>query len=109
MWIIFKVFTEFVKMLLLLYVLRVFFFGLEACGILSPQPETKLAPPAMEGEVLTMGPPGKSSPYSLQDKGQAWDLLAPSASPSSFFLTLKFSRYLENLASLLWTLTHATA
>jgi len=56
-----------------------------------------------------MGPPGKSSPYSLQDKGQAWDLLAPSASPSSFFLTLKFSRYLENLASLLWTLTHATA
>ena len=42
-----------------------FFFGLGACGILSPQPEIKLAPPAMEGEVLTVESPGKSSPYSL--------------------------------------------
>ena len=35
MWIIFKVFIEFVTLLLLFYVLD---FGLEACWILSPQP-----------------------------------------------------------------------
>ena len=36
------------------------FFGWEACGILTPQQEIELAPPALEGEVLTTGPPGKS-------------------------------------------------
>ena len=36
------------------------FFGHEACGILAPQPGTELARPALEGEVLTIGPPGKS-------------------------------------------------
>ena len=36
------------------------FFGCEACGILAPQPGIKLTPPALEGEVLTTGPPGKS-------------------------------------------------
>ena len=36
------------------------FFGQEACGILAPQPEIEPAPPALEGEVLTTGPPGKS-------------------------------------------------
>ena len=34
-------------------------FGQKACGILGPQPEIKPAPPALEGEVLTTGPPGK--------------------------------------------------
>ena len=36
------------------------FFGHEACGILAPQPGIEPAPPALEGEVLTTGPPGKS-------------------------------------------------
>ena len=36
------------------------FFGHEACGILVPQPEIEPALPALEGEVLTTGPPGKS-------------------------------------------------
>ena len=31
-----------------------------ACGILVPQPWIKLASPALEGEFLTTGPPGKS-------------------------------------------------
>ena len=37
-------------------------FGHKACGISAPQPEIKLRPPALEGEVLTIGPPGKSPP-----------------------------------------------
>ena len=36
------------------------FFGPEACGISAPQPGTELVPLALEGEVLTTGPPGKS-------------------------------------------------
>ena len=36
------------------------FFGHEACGILAPWPGNELAPPALEGEVLTTGWPGKS-------------------------------------------------
>ena len=52
-----KVFFEFVTILLLFYVLV---FGRKACGILAPQPGIEPAPPALEGEVLTTGPPGKS-------------------------------------------------
>ena len=51
MWTIFKVFTESAS------VLCFWFFGPEACGILAPQPGTE---PALEGEVLTTGHPGKS-------------------------------------------------
>ena len=36
------------------------FFGPEACGILASQPGIKPAPPALEGEVLTTRPLGKS-------------------------------------------------
>ena len=36
------------------------FFGREACGILAPPPGIEPAPPALEGKVLTTGPPGKS-------------------------------------------------
>ena len=32
----------------------------KACGILAPQPGTKPTTPALEGKVLTTGPPGKS-------------------------------------------------
>ena len=36
------------------------FFGQEACGILAIWPGTEPSSPALEGEVLTTGPPGKS-------------------------------------------------
>ena len=36
------------------------FFGRETCEILAPWPGIKPSPPALEGEVLTTGPPGKS-------------------------------------------------
>ena len=35
-------------------------FGREACEILAPPPGIEPAPPALEGEVLTTGPPRKS-------------------------------------------------
>ena len=35
-------------------------FGREACGILAPRPGIKPASPALEDEVLTAGPLGKS-------------------------------------------------
>ena len=36
------------------------FFGRKSYGILAPQPGTEPASPALEGKVLTTGPPGKS-------------------------------------------------
>ena len=36
------------------------FFDHEACGIVAPRPGTELPPSALDGEVLTAGPPGKS-------------------------------------------------
>ena len=45
------------------------FFGHEACGILAPRPGIKPVPPALEGEVLTTGLPGKSlEPTLLTDR-----------------------------------------
>ena len=38
------------------------FFGHEACGILAPWAGHEPTPPALEGEVLTTGLPGKSLP-----------------------------------------------
>ena len=52
MWTIFKVFIEFVTILLCF---MFWFFGHEACGI--------LAPCVLEGEVSTTGRPGKSLPF----------------------------------------------
>ena len=63
MWTIFKVFLEFVKILLLLFMFC--FFGIEACGILVPWPGITSTAPALEGEVLTTGPPGQSLDGSL--------------------------------------------
>ena len=59
----FKVFIEFITILFLFYV----FFDHEACGILAPRPGIQPAPPALEGEVLTTGPPGKSLEWVLKD------------------------------------------
>ena len=36
------------------------FFGHEACGILAPRLGIEPAPPALEGEILSTGPPWKS-------------------------------------------------
>ena len=55
MWAIFKVFNEFVIILLLFWS-----FDNEACGILVPQPGIELTPPESKHKVLTTGPPGKS-------------------------------------------------
>ena len=60
MWTIFKVFIKYVTILLLVYTLR---FGHEACGILPSQPGLEPAPPALEDEALTIGPPGKSRKF----------------------------------------------
>ena len=57
MWAIFKVFIEFVTILLLFYL---WVCDLEACGILAPWPEIKPVTPALEGDVLATGPPGKT-------------------------------------------------
>ena len=57
MWTIFKVFIKLVTILLLFYVLG---FWREAYGILAPRPVIEPTPPALEGKVLTTGPPGKS-------------------------------------------------
>ena len=57
LWAIFKVFIEFITILLLFYVL---IFWPQACGILAPQPGIKPSSPALEGKVITTGPPGKS-------------------------------------------------
>ena len=39
------------------------FFGHKAYGILAPQPGIEPTPPALEGEVLTPEPPGKSGDF----------------------------------------------
>ena len=57
MWTIFKVFIEFVIVLLLFYVLVFWVFGL------APQPGREPTPPALEGEVLATAPPGKPHFY----------------------------------------------
>ena len=58
MWTIFKIFIEFVTILLLFYVSG--FFGHKTCRTLSPQPGIEPISPALEGEVLTTEPPAKS-------------------------------------------------
>ena len=52
LWTIFKVIIEFVTILFLFYVLS---------GILVRRSGVRTVPPALEGEVLTTGPPGKST------------------------------------------------
>ena len=49
------------------------FFGPKACGILAPRPGIEPATPALEGEVLTTRPPGKSLYYFNVLSGTAQD------------------------------------
>ena len=57
MWVIFKVFTEFVNSIVsvvdFLFCFVFFFLVREACGILALPPGIEPTPPALEGEVLT--------------------------------------------------------
>ena len=54
----FKVFIEFITIVLIFFFF--WFFGPEACGILVPSPGIEPVPSALEGEVLSTGPSGKS-------------------------------------------------
>ena len=54
---IFKVFIEFLQYC---FCFMFWFLGREACGISAPRQGVEPIPPALEGEVLTTGPPGKS-------------------------------------------------
>ena len=58
MWTIFKVFIKLVTTLLLFFIF--WFFRHQACENLAPWSGIKPAPSALEGEVLTTGPPGKA-------------------------------------------------
>ena len=69
MWTIFKVFIA--TILLLFYGVFFGFFGRQACGILAPWPGIEPAPPALEGKVLTTGPPGKALHVSLRTELKA--------------------------------------
>ena len=66
MWTIFKLFIEFVTILLLLFMSCV--FGGKACGILAVCPGIEPTPPTEEGQVLTTGPLGKFQWYLLFNK-----------------------------------------
>ena len=48
------------------------FFGHEACGILAPRLGIEPTLPALEGEISTTGPPGKSLTISFLDVWQRW-------------------------------------
>ena len=54
----------------------IWFFDQEACGTLAPRPGIELTSPALESEVPTPGPPGKSQTYSLDkslfSRSTAW-------------------------------------
>ena len=45
------------------------FFGLEAGGILAPQPGIEPTPPTLEGKVLNIGTPGKSLQMAFNHRG----------------------------------------
>ena len=59
------------------------FFDHKACWILGPQTKIKLTHPALEDEILTTGPPGKSLPNTSQ---------VPSANAFSYSLVLWHSQ-----------------
>ena len=78
----------------------IWLFGHGACGILTPRPEIEPPLPALEGEVLTTGPPGKSLGCTALDKSlHIYDL-------THFFLCLKnclfiWLPWLQHVGSLL--------
>ena len=79
MWMIFKVFTEFVTILLLVFCFffKLWFFSFKACGILTPRLRIEPAALALEGEAFTTGPPGKSHDSSFNNVLKATRLATP--------------------------------
>ena len=76
---IFKVFIQFVTILLLLFFMF-WFFGYSTCGNLSSPTRVQTRTPALEGEVSTTRPPGKSLFFSFKNIfaisiGEKWHLL----------------------------------
>ena len=75
------------------------YFGHQAYRILAPQPGIEPTPPALEGEVLTTGPPGQSLHPVLQPQegGQeswSWQslfLIADGVSAAGFYSPLLFT------------------
>ena len=84
-WAIFKVFIEFVTILLLFYALV---FGHKARGIFAPQPGIEPAPPVLEGEVLIIGLPGSPCLFVLSIVSFAVQKLLHLISTISLFLLL---------------------
>ena len=58
---IFKVFIKFVTVFPLFFCFGSLVLGPESGGILAPSPGMEPAAPALKGEVLTTGPPGKTN------------------------------------------------
>ena len=75
------------------------FFGHKAWRILVPQGEIEPAPSALEGEVLTTGPPEKSPSFVKIRWGQslfkAWDVLFPPPLFSAPCVGLSSARHLS--------------
>ena len=94
MWTIFNVFIEFVTILLLFYVFG--FFGGEACGILAPLLGIEPTLPALEGEVLTTGPPGKSLKIHFKQFFRGYSLVLENDSLQNLFFSCG-SKFLDFL------------
>ena len=68
------------------------FFGNEAYGILAPQPGIEPTPPALEGEILTTGPAGKSRKecFSCQESStEQEDILKDGSMESGYYIERK--------------------
>ena len=63
---VFKVFIQFVTVLLLLFFMFCF-FGYSACGNLTSPTRDQTCIPVLEGEVSTTRPPGKSLSFSFKN------------------------------------------
>jgi len=62
----------FLKSLLNCFCFMFWFFGIEPCGILAPQQGIEPLSPALEGKVLTTGPPGKTHSRFLVVTVRTW-------------------------------------
>ena len=69
---------SFLNLLRYCFCFMFWFFGCDACGVLAPRSGIKPTPPALEGEVLTTGPPGKSQKAAVNT---VKDLQFPSCVP----------------------------
>ena len=77
------------------------FFGPKSCGILDSWPGIEPAPPALEGEVLVTGPPGKSRPciFVVQLLSHVWLFVTPWIATHQASLSFTVSQSLLKLKS----------